>query len=108
MTQKRHLRTRVSAATAAVAFAAAATVAVTTGLGTAAAAPAPTAPSSQPATGSTLAGKTVFLDPGHQGGSAGHNLSAQVPDGRGGKKDCQTTGATGVNGAAEHLSLIHI
>lgn len=102
MTQKRHLRTRVSAATAAVAFAAAATVAVTTGVGTAAAAPAPTAPSSQPTTGSTLAGKTVFLDPGHQGGSAGHNLSAQVPDGRGGKKDCQTTGATGVNGAAEH------
>ncbi|GAC47491.1 hypothetical protein GOACH_03_05130 [Gordonia aichiensis NBRC 108223] len=97
MTQKRHLRTRVSAAAAALAFAATATVTVATGTGTATAAPA--APS---ATGTALAGKTVFLDPGHQGGSAGHSLSAQVPDGRGGKKDCQTTGATGVNGAAEH------
>lgn len=55
-----------------------------------------------PATGTSLAGKTIFLDPGHQGGADGHSLSAQVPDGRGGKKDCQTTGATGVNGAAEH------
>ena len=50
----------------------------------------------------SLAGKTVFLDPGHQGSAAGHNLGAQVPDGRGGKKDCQTTGATGVNGVPEH------
>ena len=100
MTQKRHLRTRVSAAAAALAFAATATVTVTTGAGTAMA--APTAPAAPSATGNSLAGKTVFLDPGHQGGSAGHSLSAQVPDGRGGKKDCQTTGATGVNGAAEH------
>ncbi|NMO01797.1 N-acetylmuramoyl-L-alanine amidase [Gordonia sp. TBRC 11910] len=47
-------------------------------------------------------GKTIFLDPGHQGGAAGHSLSKQVPDGRGGTKDCQTTGATGVNGVTEH------
>lgn len=50
----------------------------------------------------SLAGKTVFLDPGHQGSAAGNRLNAQVPDGRGGKKDCQTTGATGVNGVPEH------
>ncbi|MBY4574803.1 N-acetylmuramoyl-L-alanine amidase [Gordonia paraffinivorans] len=56
----------------------------------------------EPARGTALAGKTIFLDPGHQGSSAGHNLNEQVPDGRGGKKDCQTTGATGVNGAKEH------
>ncbi|AZG48644.1 N-acetylmuramoyl-L-alanine amidase [Gordonia insulae] len=49
-----------------------------------------------------LVGKTIFLDPGHQGSAAGHSLNAQVPDGRGGKKDCQTTGATAVNGAKEH------
>ncbi|EGD56797.1 N-acetylmuramoyl-L-alanine amidase [Gordonia neofelifaecis] len=49
-----------------------------------------------------LAGKTVFLDPGHQGSAAGHDLAKQVPDGRGGKKDCQTTGATAVTGKAEH------
>ncbi len=49
-----------------------------------------------------LAGTTVFLDPGHQGSAAGHRLDAQVPDGRGGKKDCQTTGSTSVNGVPEH------
>lgn len=55
-----------------------------------------------PARGTALAGKTIFLDPGHQASAAGRSLSAQVSDGRGGKKDCQTTGATGVNGAKEH------
>lgn len=49
-----------------------------------------------------LAGKTVFLDPGHQGSAVGHDLAKQVPDGRGGMKDCQTTGATSVTGKAEH------
>ncbi|WP_424323722.1 N-acetylmuramoyl-L-alanine amidase [Gordonia sp. (in: high G+C Gram-positive bacteria)] len=49
-----------------------------------------------------LAGKTVFLDPGHQGSAAGHNLSKQVNDGRGGTKDCQTTGATALGGVPEH------
>ena len=64
--------------------------------------PAPSSPSLSAPAGKSLAGKTVFLDPGHQGSSGGRSLSAQVPDGRGGKKDCQTTGATGVNGAKEH------
>ncbi|MFW0792098.1 N-acetylmuramoyl-L-alanine amidase [Gordonia sp. CPCC 205333] len=59
-------------------------------------------PAPVPVAGKTLAGKTVFLDPGHQGGSAGHSLTKQVPDGRGGMKDCQTSGATGVNGVPEH------
>lgn len=63
---------------------------------------APDAVAAPQPTGTVLAGKTIFLDPGHQGGSAGHNLNAQVPDGRGGKKDCQTSGATGVNGTPEH------
>ncbi|GAB2656585.1 hypothetical protein GCM10027169_20280 [Gordonia jinhuaensis] len=68
-------------------------------------APAPHTPApvaTTPATGTTLAGKTVFLDPGHQGSGAGHDLDKQVPDGRGGTKPCQTTGATAVTGVPEH------
>lgn len=49
-----------------------------------------------------LAGRTVFLDPGHQGSDHSENLSRQVDDGRGGTKDCQTTGMTTVNGVPEH------
>ncbi|MGZ8176570.1 N-acetylmuramoyl-L-alanine amidase [Williamsia sp. SKLECPSW1] len=67
------------------------------------AAPAtPAAPAPAPEKKDALAGRTVFLDPGHQGSAAGHDLRKQVPDGRGGTKDCQTTGAVGVNKAAEH------
>ncbi|MFT4200880.1 N-acetylmuramoyl-L-alanine amidase family protein, partial [Gordonia sp. (in: high G+C Gram-positive bacteria)] len=67
------------------------------------AAPAPGAPAApqQPAA-RRLTGKTVFLDPGHQASAAGHDLNKPVPDGRGGMKPCQTTGATGVNGVGEH------
>ncbi|GAA5062949.1 N-acetylmuramoyl-L-alanine amidase [Nocardia callitridis] len=49
-----------------------------------------------------LAGKTVFLDPGHQGSDHQENLARQVSDGRGGTKDCQTTGMTTRNGVPEH------
>ncbi|SDC58910.1 Rv3717 family N-acetylmuramoyl-L-alanine amidase [Rhodococcus tukisamuensis] len=48
-----------------------------------------------------LAGRTVFLDPGHNGAndaSAGN----QVPTGRGGTKDCQTTGTSTDAGYPEH------
>jgi len=90
----------------AVAVSAAVTVPI---LATAAPTPAPkpaapttttTAPNGT--TPASLAGKTVFLDPGHQGGTDGHALNKQVPDGRGGKKDCQTTGATSIDGVPEH------
>ncbi|MFZ2174079.1 MAG: N-acetylmuramoyl-L-alanine amidase [Rhodococcus sp. (in: high G+C Gram-positive bacteria)] len=54
------------------------------------------------ATGTELAGMTVFLDPGHQGSSAGHDLAQQVNDGRGNTKDCQTTGMTSLGGVPEH------
>lgn len=53
-----------------------------------------------PAAGS-LAGKKVFIDPGHNG-SNDASIGKQVPTGRGGTKECQTTGTTGVNGLAEH------
>jgi N-acetylmuramoyl-L-alanine amidase len=49
-----------------------------------------------------LAGKTVFLDPGHQGSNHSQDLARQVSDGRGGTKDCQTTGMTTMNGVPEH------
>ncbi|MFI9407646.1 N-acetylmuramoyl-L-alanine amidase [Nocardia sp. NPDC052316] len=64
--------------------------------GTATAAPA------QSEAANKLAGKTVFVDPGHQGSGHGENVARQVSDGRGGMKDCQTTGMTTVHGVPEH------
>lgn len=57
------------------------------------AAPAQAAPTN-------LAGKIVFLDPGHQGSMEG--LSRQVPTGRGGTKDCQAGGTSTEDGLSEH------
>lgn len=56
----------------------------------------------QPAPNDELAGRTVFLDPGHQGGEHAEDLNRQVDNGRGGTKPCQTTGMTTVNGVPEH------
>ncbi|MGW6624679.1 N-acetylmuramoyl-L-alanine amidase [Nocardia sp. NPDC055002] len=56
----------------------------------------------EPATSEQLAGKTIFLDPGHQGTAHSEDLSRQVDNGRGGTKDCQTTGMTSLNGIPEH------
>ena len=39
-----------------------------------------------------IEGMTVFLDPGHNGANDA-SIARQVPDGRGGTKECQTTGA---------------
>jgi N-acetylmuramoyl-L-alanine amidase len=50
---------------------------------------------------SDIAGKTVFLDPGH-GAGGGSALSRQVPNGRGGTKDCGTTGTAASDGFPEH------
>jgi N-acetylmuramoyl-L-alanine amidase len=47
-----------------------------------------------------IAGKIVFLDPGHQASMDG--LSRQVPTGRGGTKDCQASGTSTADGYAEH------
>ena len=38
-----------------------------------------------------IAGMIVFLDPGHNGANDA-SLTKQVPTGRGGTKDCQTSG----------------
>ncbi|WP_330178964.1 N-acetylmuramoyl-L-alanine amidase [Nocardia sp. NBC_01503] len=51
-----------------------------------------------------IAERTVVLDPGHNGGTAGHldEINAQVPDGRGGMKACNTTGTNANDGYSEH------
>lgn len=49
---------------------------------------------------STVAGMIVFLDPGHQASMEG--LSRQVPNGRGGTKDCQASGTSTDDGFPEH------
>ncbi|SMX64112.1 N-acetylmuramoyl-L-alanine amidase [Brevibacterium antiquum] len=54
------------------------------------------APTTRP--GTDLSGRTVAIDPGHNGGNASHpnTITRSVPDGRGGTKACNTTGtATG-------------
>lgn len=50
---------------------------------------------------SAIAGKIVFLDPGHNGANDG-SISRQVPTGRGGTKDCQASGTSTDDGYAEH------
>lgn len=47
-----------------------------------------------------VAGMVVFLDPGHNAINDGN--SRQVPTGRGGTKDCQTSGTTTASGYPEH------
>lgn len=51
--------------------------------------------------GADVAGMTVFLDPGHNGANDS-SIARQVPDGRGGTKDCETTGAETNDGYPEH------
>lgn len=63
------------------------------------------APAAAPASSdisTKLAGKTVFLDPGHQGPNETENLARPVNDGHGGTKPCQTAGMTALDGTPEH------
>jgi N-acetylmuramoyl-L-alanine amidase len=48
-----------------------------------------------------LSGKVIVIDPGH-GAAADGPLTRQVPTGRGGTKDCQTTGTATDTGFPEH------
>ncbi len=48
-----------------------------------------------------IAGMIVFLDPGHNGANDA-SISRQVPNGRGGTKDCQASGTSTDDGFAEH------
>lgn len=49
----------------------------------------------------SIEGMSVFLDPGHSGANDA-SMSSQVPNGRGGTKDCQTTGTATNDGYPEH------
>ena len=71
--------------------------------GTRSSPPAPAAPP-VPAQGTPLAGITVALDPGHNGanGRNPREVGALVPDGRGGRKACNTAGTSTDAGYAEH------
>jgi N-acetylmuramoyl-L-alanine amidase len=48
-----------------------------------------------------VAGKIVFLDPGHNGANDA-SIGRQVPTGRGGTKDCQASGTSTEEGYPEH------
>ncbi|OBG30923.1 MULTISPECIES: Rv3717 family N-acetylmuramoyl-L-alanine amidase [Mycolicibacter] len=48
-----------------------------------------------------VAGKMVFLDPGHSGANDA-SIARQVPNGRGGTKPCQTSGTAADDGYPEH------
>jgi N-acetylmuramoyl-L-alanine amidase len=50
---------------------------------------------------SNIAGMVVFIDPGHNG-SNDASITHQVPTGRGGTKDCQTSGTATNAGYQEH------
>lgn len=50
---------------------------------------------------SNIAGMIVFLDPGHNGANDS-SINRQVNNGRGGTKECQTTGTTTDDGYPEH------
>jgi N-acetylmuramoyl-L-alanine amidase len=49
----------------------------------------------------SIAGRIVFLDPGHNGANDA-SISRQVPTGRGGTKDCQASGTSADDGYPEH------
>ena len=49
-----------------------------------------------------LRGRTVVIDPGHNGQSVARINNRKVPDGRGGTKACNTTGTSTNAGYAEH------
>jgi len=49
----------------------------------------------------SIEGMSVFLDPGHNGANDA-SINSQVPDGRGGTKECQTTGTSTADGYPEH------
>ena len=57
-----------------------------------------------PAGGGPLAGKTITIDPGHNGGNGSHPsaINQQVPIGNGETKECDTTGTETRSGYPEH------
>ena len=66
-----------------------------------AASPMPLTVPAAEAVPASIAGMIVFLDPGHNGANDA-SLTKQVPTGRGGTKDCQTSGTSTDGGYPEH------
>lgn len=66
--------------------------------------PAPALPSPVPTPAPAPPAPVVVLDPGHNGGNGAHPeiINAQVPDGAGGTKPCNTTGTETDAGYPEH------
>ena len=62
---------------------------------------------SAPRASAGIAGMAVFLDPGHNGVND-PSLSAQVPNGRGGTKPCNTMGAAANDGYPEHAFTLDV
>lgn len=58
-------------------------------------------PGAGPAAAGGIAGMSVFIDPGHNGANDA-SITRQVTNGRGGTKDCQTTGTATNDGFPEH------
>ncbi|MDT7745517.1 MAG: N-acetylmuramoyl-L-alanine amidase [Actinomycetota bacterium] len=68
-------------------------------------APTPVAPAAtaRPGAFPLAPGATVVVDPGHNGRNGpGSGIDRPVPDGRGGTKPCNTTGASTADGYPEH------
>jgi N-acetylmuramoyl-L-alanine amidase len=68
-------------------------------------APAPVTPAAtaRPGAFPLPPGATVVIDPGHNGRNGpGSGIDRPVPDGRGGTKPCNTTGASTADGYGEH------
>lgn len=67
-------------------------------------APPPATTTTTTSSPSSLSGKVVVLDPGHNGGNASHpaQINALVPAGRGQTKACNTTGTSTNAGYTEH------
>lgn len=61
--------------------------------------PAVSAPTASAAP--SIAGMAVFIDPGHNGAQDA-SITRQVPNGRGGTKECDTTGTATADGYPEH------
>lgn len=64
------------------------------------AAPSPAAPASG---NGPLAGKTIVIDPGHNGGASAAFNNRQVPAGNGRTKACNTSGTAIPGGMSEHV-----
>ncbi len=62
----------------------------------------PAAPAAPAASGRALAGRTIVIDPGHNGGASAAFNNRRVPAGNGRVKACNTSGTASRSGLGEH------